>query len=626
MNEFGYIRVASAIPSLKVGDTEYNVENICNLINKAANENVDIIVFPELCITGYSCADLFHFNLKDKIDKALSHIQSNIQSTLHHSSTNIVAIVGGPRYEDDSLYNSAFIITKDDIDWIDKTYLPNYNEFYEKRWFKSGDNSKIFEFDNGIKFAVEICEDVWSPITPSTKLCLQGADIIFNLSASNDLIGKYDYLQNLLRMSSAKNICGYVYASAGYGESTQDLVFDGKGFIFENGRLLNSTERFTTDEKLIISDIDTQAIRHDRVTNVTFQDAKIEFEYYSINVKEIKGDRIDYNPVKIYRKFNPHPFYSDNEANNNKRFTEIFNIQVLGLMKRLSVTNTKPVIGVSGGSDSTLALLVCHEAIKRLHRSPSDVIAVTMPGFATSDRTFYNSTALAKNIGADLRVIDIKESCKAELKALNHPLDVQDVTFENVQARMRTSILMNLANKEGGIVIGTGDLSELALGWCTYNGDHMSMYAVNSSIPKTLVKKLIKWYSDSCDKNLRNTLLDVLATPVSPELTGSGAAGSNAQVTEDKIGPYELHDFFLYNLLRFGFTAEKLFWMANHTTFDVKYSYDELKKWLNVFIKRFFNNQFKRSCLPDGPKVGSITLSPRGDWRMPSDASFNLML
>lgn len=624
MNKFGYMRVASAIPSLEVGNIDYNVEHINAMIDKAFREDVDVILFPELSITGYTCGDLFHTNLKDRVEKALDKILKHIKDIYEDTLWNITAIVGAPRYDGDALYNSAFILHKDGMEWVDKTYLPNYKEFYEKRWFKSGENSTIFEIKNGMKFGVEICEDVWSPNPPSTKLALQGADVIFNLSASNDLIGKYDYLSDLLKMTSAKNICGYVYAGAGFGESTQDLVFDGKGFIFENGHLLSSTKRFQTEEQLIISDIDIEAIRHDRISNITFQDTKNDYDYYNVDVKEIEANT-NYSGIKVYRHFNPHPFYSDNSLENDKRFTEIFNIQVFGLMKRLKFINAKAVIGVSGGSDSTLALLVCREAMLKLKRSMSDIIAVTMPGFATSERTLNNSLKLAKSIGATLRVIDIKDSCTAELKALNHPLDVQDVTYENVQARMRTSILMNIANAEKGIVIGTGDLSELALGWCTYNGDHMSMYAVNSSIPKTLVKKLIRWYADKInEEELKSTLLDVLDTPVSPELTGTGAEGKKSQVTEENIGPYELHDFFLYNFLRHGYTPEKIFWMAKHTSFDEKFTEETIQKWLTVFFKRFFSNQFKRSCLPDGPKIGSVSLSPRGDWRMPSDVSSNL--
>ena len=625
MNTFGYVRVASAIPSLEVGNIDYNVEHINAMIDKAFHEEVDVVLFPELSVTGYTCGDLFHSNIKDKVEKALEDILKHIKRLYEDRLHNITVIVGAPRYDGDNLYNSAFVLHKDGMEWVDKTYLPNYKEFYEKRWFKSGENSTIFEIKNGMKFGVEICEDVWSPNPPSTKLVLQGADVIFNLSASNDLIGKYDYLTDLLKMTSAKNICGYVYAGAGFGESTQDLVFDGKGFIFENGHLLNSTKRFQSEEQLIISDIDIESIRHDRITNITFQDAKNDYDYYSIDMKEIKANT-SYNPDKIYRLFNPHPFYSDNDLKNNKRFTEIFNIQVFGLMKRLKLLNCKAVIGISGGSDSTLALLVCREAMLKLNRKMSDIIAVTMPGFATSERTLNNSLKLSKSIGATLRVIDIKDACTAELNALNHPLDIQDVTYENVQARMRTSILMNIANEEKGIVIGTGDLSELALGWCTYNGDHMSMYAVNTSVPKTLVKKLIRWYADKTnEEELKATLLDVLDTPVSPELTGTGAEGKESQVTEDNIGPYELHDFFLYNFLRHGYTPEKIFWMAKHTSFDKKYNEETIQKWLKLFFKRFFSNQFKRSCLPDGPKIGSVSLSPRGDWRMPSDASLNLL-
>lgn len=632
--KFGFVRVASAIPDIKVADVQYNVDQILELIEETAKKGADIVVFPEMCITGYTCGDLFHTrDLIEQAENGLNRIRNYIQDNL----SNFTVIVGAPRFDGVSLYNSAFIIGKDNMSYVDKTFLPNYKEFYEKRWFKPSHtkNNHIFSFKNVFdknvfSFGVELCEDVWSPNPPSTDLSLMGADIIFNLSASNDVLGKNDYLKNLLSQQSARCICGYVYSSCGFGESTQDLVFGGKGFIYENGRLLSESKRFVRGNHYIINDIDIQAIRHDRIKNITFQDSIITDNIDRIELSQ-SPIGIDNNTLpETLRTFNPHPFYSQNKEETNRRCEEIMKIQAFGLAKRLDVTKCKAVIGVSGGSDSTLALLVTYEAMKILGRSPKEIIGITMPGFATSRRTHRNSDKLMNVLGITSMTVDICETCEKELKSIGHPIDNQDVTFENVQARQRTAILMNIANQEKGLVIGTGDLSELALGWCTYNADHMSMYGVNCSIPKTLVKKEIEWYSAKMRSNgedsIADVLDDILDTPVSPELTGSGADGATAQVTEDKIGPYELHDFFLYNFLRHGFSVEKLLWMATKTTFDKPYTNDELKKWLNVFMKRFVSNQFKRSCLPDGPKVGSITLSPRGDWRMPSDTSDAIFL
>lgn len=594
-----YIRVATAIPEVRVGDVDFNVKQIKELIKKAKDEEVDIVVFPELSITGYTCGDLFlTSSLMNKVEEAIVEVKRDMPK-------DILAIVGCPVMRRGQLYNSALILASCKLKGVeDKVFLPNYKEFYEKRWFKEGrlEDKHIYKY-KGVFFGVEICEDVWAPEPPSTILVKNGAEIIFNLSASNELVGKHDYLLSLLKQQSARLISGYVYASAGYGESSTDLVYSGNGIIIENGKILDKSPRFTLKEQLVVADIDMEALRNERLTNKTFQ----KFYTGKGPIISIFGKPASHTDLR--RIINPYPFKSTPE-----RYQEIFDIQATALAKRLGHTGMKPVIGVSGGSDSTWALIVTVRALKLLKRPLTDCIGVSMPGFATSERTKRNARALSEWLGITFREIDITEICKAELEALGHSLDVQDITYENIQARTRTQILMNLANQEKGLVIGTGDLSELALGWCTYNADHMSMYGVNASVPKTLIKELIAWYSDS------PVIKDILETPVSPELTGTGAEGDKPQVTEDNIGPYEVHDFVLYYFLRHGFSPEKIKFLAEHT---ILRKYD-LDKWIGVFFKRFTQQQFKRSCLPDGPKIGSVSLSPRGDWRMPSDSSDKL--
>lgn len=595
------IRVATAVPEVRVGDVDYNVAKIKELIEKAKKEDVDIVVFPELAITGYTCGDLFlTSSLRNKVMPAIKEIQKSIPNGL-------LVIVGAPIVQKGKLYNSAVLLTNEKILTENKVFLPNYKEFYEQRWFSEGklEDKKVYRF-KGVTFGVEICEDVWAPEPPSTYLVKKGAaQIIFNLSASNELVGKHDYLVSLLKQQSARLISGYVYASAGFGESSTDLVYAGNGIIIENGKILEESPRFTLQDQLTVADIDVEALDNERAVNKTFQ--RFLDTEKSVFI-EIPGGK--YKEKKdLRRKVNPFPFKAD-----ATRYKEIFNIQVTALAKRLQHTGMKPVIGVSGGSDSTWALVIAVEACRKLGRPTTDVLGVSMPGFATSERTRKNAKALSEEMGITFKEIDITSICKAELEALSHPLDIQDITYENVQARTRTQILMNLANQEGGLVIGTGDLSELALGWCTYNADHMSMYGVNASVPKTLVKELIAWYSDS------PVFKNILSTPVSPELTGTGAEGDKPQVTEDNIGPYEVHDFVLYHFLRHGFGPEKIKFLAEHTVLK-KY---DLDKWIAVFFKRFTQQQFKRSCLPDGPKIGSVSLSPRGDWRMPSDSSTEL--
>lgn len=595
------IRVATAVPEVRVGDVDYNVAKIKELIEKAKKEDVDIVVFPELAITGYTCGDLFlTSSLRNKVMPAIKEIQKSIPNGL-------LVIVGAPIIQKGKLYNSAVLLTNEKILIENKVFLPNYKEFYEQRWFSEGklEDKKVYRF-KGVTFGVEICEDVWAPEPPSTYLVKKAAaQIIFNLSASNELVGKHDYLVSLLKQQSARLISGYVYASAGFGESSTDLVYAGNGIIIENGKVLEESPRFTLQDQLTIADIDVEALDNERAVNKTFQ-RFLDIEK-SVFI-EIPGGKYK-EKRDLRRKVNPFPFKAD-----ATRYKEIFNIQVTALAKRLQHTGMKPVIGVSGGSDSTWALVIAVEACRKLGRPTTNVLGVSMPGFATSERTRKNAKALSEEMGITFKEIDITSICKAELEALSHPLDIQDITYENVQARTRTQILMNLANQEGGLVIGTGDLSELALGWCTYNADHMSMYGVNASVPKTLVKELISWYSDS------PVFKNILSTPVSPELTGTGAEGDKPQVTEDNIGPYEVHDFVLYHFLRHGFGPEKIKFLAEHTVLK-KY---DLDKWIAVFFKRFTQQQFKRSCLPDGPKIGSVSLSPRGDWRMPSDSSTEL--
>ena len=627
--ELGYVRVATAIPNVKVANVGYNIKQIKELYLKAVKGNVDIVVFPELSITGYTCQDLFHQEtLLDAAEKGLGQL---IKST---KGLRTLLIVGGPERYRNGLFNSAFVISNGNcVGKVRKTYLPGYKEFYEPRWFKSFDKENpLFRYatpEISVNFGIEICEDLWSPCPPSNNLVKRGAEIIFNLSATNELTGKHEYLLNLLKQQSARLISGYVYCSAGYGESSQDVVYAGNGIILENGKILAKSDRFCLEEQLIIQDIDTKSLGNERIVNTSFQKfLSVEDSDNIVSIDRFISNIDPYFQTK--RIYNGHPFIpKGSQENITKRCEEILNIQTHALVKRIDHTNLVPVIGVSGGLDSTWALIVAHEAIKKYGEinvagQTHKIIGVTMPGFATSNRTLNNSKKLMDALGSvESREIPIGEICASELKALNHPIEVEDITFENVQARMRTDILMNTANNSNGFVVGTGDISELALGWCTYNADQMSMYGINCSIPKTLIKHLIKWYAETrSNEELKGVLLDILDTPVSPELTGSGATNNkDAQKTESLIGPYELHDFFLYNMLRHGFGPDKILYLFEHSELKDKYSIEEAKKWLTKFCNRFFSQQFKRSNLPDGPKIGSISLSQRGDWRMPTDAA-----
>ncbi|MCR4810638.1 MAG: NAD(+) synthase [Prevotella sp.] len=635
--KYGLIKVAAAIPGVRVADVEYNVQQMESLIAQAEGKGAEIIVFPELSLTGYSCQDLFRQQLL--LDKAEEGLLVLLDFT---RKLDIIAIVGMPVRIGFKLYNCAVVVQHGAIlGLVAKTFLPNYNEFYEKRWFASSNDLQkqeiylagspvtvtnepvLFRTCDGVCFGIEICEDVWAPLPPSNQLALSGADIIFNLSASNELIGKHDYLMSLLRQQSARMICGYVYASCGYGESTQDVVYGGNALIYENGRLLAQAARFALEPQMRIQQIDVDRLRSERQNNTTFR--------HSLTSHLTPLTSIDAKPTtprdfELLRDINPHPFIPSDE-NMTRTCEEILNIQTLALCKRMQHTHCdKAVIGISGGLDSTLALLVTVRAFDRLGLSRLGIIGITMPGFGTTDRTHQNAVSLMESLGITQREISIAKAVKQHFEDIGHNMQQHDVTYENAQARERTQILMDVANQVGAMVIGTGDLSELALGWCTYNGDHMSMYGVNGGVPKTLVQYLIRYVAQLPSFMVQHdTLLDVVDTPISPELTPADSDGNIQQKTEDLVGPYELHDFFLYYMVRLGFRPAKIFMLAQHA-FKGKYDDAVIKRWLQTFCRRFFNQQFKRSCLPDGPKVGSVSLSPRGDWRMPSDAVCALWL
>lgn len=634
---YGFIKVASAVPSVKVADCKYNVEQIEQQIILAEGQGVEIIVFPELSLTGYTCQDLFRQNL------LLETTESAMLMLLDFTrQLNIISIVGLPIAVGDLLLNCAAIIQKGQIlGIVAKEYLPNYNEFYEKRWFASVQDLRttelrfagnqinlsftpqIFVTCDGVRFGVEICEDVWAPTPPSNHLSLAGADIIFNLSASDELIGKHDYLCKLLAQQSARTITGYVYSSAGFGESTQDVVYGGNALIFENGHLLQSGPRFAMTPQMQVAQIDVERLRTERRGNTTYVNAQRRMIGEDVIFKNAHS--ILPKDFVLERPVDAHPFIPSPDMM-EKSCEEILNIQVMGLAKRLVHTGCqKVVIGISGGLDSTLALLVCAMTFDKLGLDRSGIIGVTMPGFGTTDRTYTNAIKLMQSLRITIREISIAKSVTQHFEDIGHDISVHDTTYENSQARERTQILMDVSNQEGGLVIGTGDLSELALGWCTYNGDHMSMYAVNASIPKTLIACLVKFVAGTMDADTSATLHDVVDTPISPELVPADEDGNILQKTENLVGPYELHDFFLYYFMRHGFRPMKIYLLAQKA-FEGQYEDGVIKHWLKTFFRRFFSQQFKRSCLPDGPKVGSISLSPRGDWRMPSDASSELWL
>lgn len=634
--KFGYIRVAASVPELKVANVEFNTKEVIKEIKALDKEGVQIVTFPELCLTGYTCADLFSQDIL--ITKSKEAIKEVIDST---KLLDIISIIGAPIVCDNQLFNCGVVINKGEIlGVVPKTYIPNYGEFYEKRWFSTSNTltSKTINLfgkevpigidlvfrdinDSKFTFGIEICEDLWSPKAPSVEAALNGATMIFNLSASNEVIGKAQYRRNLINMQSAKNVCAYIYSSSGVNESSTDLVFSGYAGISENGSMLVENERFNFKTNHIISDVDIQRLMNNRIKDISFMGIGAINSYRVIDI-DLKDNNND-----LKRIYDAYPFVPSNEDKRAERCSEIINIQACGLAKRIKHTGMKKcVIGISGGLDSTLAFLVIIEAYRKLGISFDNLIGVTMPGFGTTGRTYNNALTLMKNYGVTMREVSIKEASLQHFKDIGLEETDRSVTYENTQARERTQILMDIANKEGGLVIGTGDLSELALGWCTYNGDHMSMYAVNTSIPKTLVRYLVKYFADiEQNEECKKTILDILDTPISPELLPPSKDGKIEQQTESVVGPYILHDFFLYHFMRYGASPDKIKYIASKT-FDGMYDEETIDKWLKFFIKRFFNQQFKRSCLPDGPKVGTISVSPRGDLRMPSDADSSIWL
>jgi len=628
---YGFVRAAAAVPRLKVADCEFNAGNIIDIIKKADEKGAQFIVFPEMSITAYTCADLFHQH--GLLKEAAAQLGNILEKT---GDTGTVAIIGMPLLIDNQLFNCGVAIQKGRIlGAVPKTYIPNYKEFYEERWFAGGAKSLsdsvrlcgqqapfgvdlLFEAeeDCSICFGIEICEDLWVPMPPSSYQAVAGATILFNLSASNEIVGKYEYRKDLVKQQSGRCIAGYVYTSSGVDESTTDIVFGGHAIIAENGGVIAESERFARHEQIVYADIDVERLVNDRLKNTSFMDAASNKKFRKV---PFKLKRIEFQAVNRY--IDPYPFVPSDTEMRDERCKEIFAIQTAGLGKRLEHTGMKhAVIGISGGLDSTLALLVTARTFDMLKIPRENIIAVTMPGFGTTDMTYTNAVRLIQSMKVSMREISIKDACLQHFRDIGHNADVHDVTYENVQARERIQILMDIANKLGGLVVGTGDLSELALGWCTYNGDHMSMYSVNCGIPKTLVKFMVRWVADNvAEGEAKEVLYKILDTPITPELLPPDSKGEINQKTEDIIGPYELHDFFLYHMVRYGAPPKKILFLAGQA-FKGKYSREEIKNWLKVFYRRFFSQQFKRSCLPDGPKVGTISLSPRGDWRMPSDA------
>ncbi|SHE53827.1 NAD(+) synthase [Alkalibacter saccharofermentans] len=637
MYRHGFYRVGCGVPELKVADVDFNLSAIKEMINESIIKNVDILLLPELAITGYTCGDLFFQKaLMDRCEKAIGELAGFLENK------PILLAIGAPVRMFDRIYNCGVVIQKGKIlGMVPKMHLPEYNEFYEKRWFSSGYDfeenmwvdycgqrvpmgSKILfrnKCNHDLVAGIEICEDLWVAIPPSSNLALSGATLILNPSASNDLVGKRDYRLELVKQQSARCLCAYAYASSGFGESTTDVVYGGDSMICENGALLEEGKRFDIKPSLTFSDVDVEKLAGERIKKHSsfHENNKHKGADYIFAEFEIEGEK-----KEIKRKVWKHPFVPAGIKDRNTRCEEIFNIQTSALGKRMIHTSAKAlVVGISGGLDSTLALLACVKTCDKLGLDRKMIKAITMPGFGTTDRTYQNAISLMKNLDVSLEEISIVPSTLQHFKDIGHDPSVHNVTYENAQARERTKILMNIANRDNGMVIGTGDLSELALGWATYNGDHMSMYGINSGIPKTLVRYLVKWIADNSLKEVKETLYDVLDTPVSPELLPPDEEGNIAQKTEEVVGPYEIHDFYLYYVVRYGFRPSKVFELSK-LAFKDDYSEEVLIFWLERFYTRFITQQFKRSCLPDGPKVGSINLSPRGDWRMPSDASHQL--
>ena len=640
-----YIRIGCAVPSVQVANVAQNVRDICDKIAEAENAGCDVVVFPELALTGYTCADLFF--QETLLREAALGLDKVCKYTKKFPALTIA--VGAPLVIGGQMYNCGVVMAGGKVSGIvPKTYLPNYKEFYERRWFSSSQDltqqevnaqdlglegsyeipvgrDLVFKIGDGAKLGLEICEDLWSPMPPSTMLTLNGAEVVLNLSASNETVGKRSYRRNLVKHQSSICSCIYAYASSGYTESTQDLVFSGHSLIAEDGNLLTENKQELQTDYLLVQDADLGKVRCERRKNKSVRDAasfygKIEpVREVNANLSALRADGTMY-------KLNKMPFIPDDAQSRIERCNSIFNIQVTGLAQRLKAINAKAVIGISGGLDSTLALLVAVEAMRRLGRPLTDVHGVTMPCFGTSDRTYCNALELMKILGISSKEIFIKDAVTGHFRDIGHNMDVHDATYENAQARERTQILMDYAGEVGGIVVGTGDLSELALGWCTYNGDHMSMYGVNASIPKTLIGEIITTIGQTSQFAAAQEILqDIVDTPISPELLPPDETGKISQQTEDLVGPYALHDFFLYYMMRYDFAPKKIYTLACRA-FEEDYDKDTIKKWLKVFYRRFFTQQFKRSCMPDGVKVGNISVSPRGDWRMPSDITGRIWL
>lgn len=632
----GFLKVCAVSPRVTVAGVQSNLNAALQEIEKANKNKVQILVFPELFLSGYTCGDLF---LQTALQDACKSVLTAVCRATENSA--LVVVIGLPLKFGASLYNCAAVVQNGMVvAVIPKTYIPNYNEYYEKRWFASGDGvngtiklngqevpfgQTLVRLSDDAVLGVEICEDLWTPSTPGTALALSGANIIVNLSASNEVVTKNDYRKNLICMQSAKDFCAYIYASAGVGESTTDLVFSGACTVAENGALLSEGERFAFNGSMAEACIDIEKLNAERAHNTSFTDAakKLKEKLSEVSTPVEVSD-LEYNEVN--RSFDPHPFVPSDSAEKDERCREILSIQSHALAKRMShIGAKKAIIGISGGLDSTLALLVTARALKILNLPNENMICVTMPGFGTTDRTYQNAVDLIHAFGATFMEISIRNAARGHMADIGHDESVHDITYENTQARERTQILMDLANKHGAVLVGTGDLSELALGWCTYNADHMSMYGVNAGVPKTLVRHLVRNEAQQLPEEISKILNDILDTPVSPELLPPDENGNIQQKTEETLGPYEVHDFYLYHFLRFGTRPEKLLFMASRAFAGI-YSEEQLKYWLKLFVRRFFTNQFKRSCLPDGPKVGSVSLSPRGDWRMPSDADCSVWL
>lgn len=634
-NNFGFVRVAAAVPKCHVADVDANVAEIKSQITEAIEEGVEVLCFPELTVTGYTCADLFFTQQLQQ--NALQGVQQICEFTRGKS---IIVLVGAPLKVDNNLFNCAFVLTDGEVvGVVPKINLPNTGEFYEKRWFTSGRAVReinghpriptvelwggdvpfgidLLFMTRAYCFGIEVCEDLWSPLPPSTQLAIQGAELIFNLSSSNCVTGKHAFRRDMITQQSARVHCGYIYTSSGVGESTTDVVFSGSTYIAENGELLEMGDRFMRDSSMVISEIDIERLRTDRQRNTNFTKDQ-HGHYRKINVAPIESELGETEPT--HRRFSMTPFLPC-KGTEDAYCGDVLSIQISGLARRWEHTHAQTlVIGISGGLDSTLALLVAAQTADVLGYERQRILGVTMPGFGTSDRTYNNAIKLMEELGVSIHEIPIRDVTTQHLQDIDHDINRHDVTYENAQARIRTLILMDLANKYNGLVVGTGDLSELALGWATYCGDHMSMYGLNAGVPKTLVRYMVRYIAENLfAEETRETLLDIVDTPVSPELLPLNEQGDIAQKTEDQVGPYELHDFFIYYFLRYGFSRDKIAYMAS-VAFEDQYTQEQISHWLGIFMHRFYCQQFKRSCLPDGPKVCCVSLSPRGDWRMPSD-------